>query len=168
MDDDAALRRERVVDATIEDLDAIALLPLSVHLDSYGSAMATKSKQGHIDDTRVAIEKMGDIRLTMDRYGHLFPGSEAAAIERIRSVFTQSVELRKTGTTDPQQFQQQSGCDSVRARCELVPLGATNHHALKNEKTQRFPENTEEKAGFSGERLRWELNPRWRICNPLP
>ncbi len=24
----------------------------------------------------------------------------------------------------------------------------------------------EEKAGFSVERLRWELNPRWRICNP--
>jgi hypothetical protein len=41
-----------------------------------------------------------------------------------------------------------------------------SHHQDSNEKTPRFPENDEEKAGFSVERLRWELNPRWRICNP--
>ncbi len=80
----------------------------------------------------------------MDRYGHLFPGSEAAAIERIRGAFTQPVETRKTGTADSQQFQQQSGCEPKRARCELMPLGATNHHTPSNEKTPLFPENTEE------------------------
>ncbi len=61
-----------------------------------------------------------------------------------------------------------SGCDSVRGRCETMPLTTATHHKNPNEKTPRFPENSEEKAGFSGERLRWELNPRWRICNPLP
>jgi len=67
-----------------------------------------------------------------------------------------------------QQIQQQSGFDAVRARCAKLPLAIPNHHLAKNEKTPRFPENTEEKAGFSGERLRSELNRRWRICNPLP
>ena len=47
-------------------------------------------------------------------------------------------------------------------------LATANHHRGTNEKTPRFPENDEGKAGFSVERLRWELNPRWRICNPLP
>jgi len=47
-----------------------------------------------------------------------------------------------------------------------VPLANPNHHLDKNEKTPRFPENTEEQAGFSGKRLRSELNRRWRICNP--
>ena len=117
------------------------------------------------------IMRHSDIRLTMDRYGHLFPGSEAAAIERIRGAFTQPSEQRKTGTSEVRGVQhlvQHSGFDSGRARCETVPLANPNHHLDKNEKTPRFPENTEEKAGFSGKRLRSELNRRWRICNPLP
>jgi site-specific recombinase XerD len=114
------------------------------------------------------IMRHSDIRLTVDRYGHLFPGSEAAAIERIRGMFNQRSELRKTGTSTLEHLWQQSGCDSVRARGETVPLATPNHHKDANEKTPRFPENDEEKAGFSDERLRWELNPRWRICNPLP
>lgn len=43
----------------MEDYETIAALPLNVHLDDYGAAMASNSKQGHIDDTRTAIEKMG-------------------------------------------------------------------------------------------------------------
>ena len=125
-------------------------------------------KEGADVKTVQTIMRHSDIRLTMDRYGHLFPGSEAAAIERIRWVFAQPNELRKTGTADPQQIPQQSGFNSVRARYESVPLTTANHHQEPNEKTPLFPENTEEKAGFTVERLRWELNPRWRICNPLP
>ena len=45
------------------------------------------------------IMRHSGIRLTMDRFGHLFPGSEVAAIERIRGAFTQPIKQRKTGTT---------------------------------------------------------------------
>lgn len=56
---DVALRRELVIDPAIEDQNKIVSIPLSKLLDAYGSAMASKSKQGHIDDTRIAIEKFG-------------------------------------------------------------------------------------------------------------
>ena len=59
LDDEAAQRREGLTDVAREDIEAIAVMPLKVHLDGYGSAMASKSKQGHIDDTRIAIEKFG-------------------------------------------------------------------------------------------------------------
>ncbi len=60
---------------------------------------------------------------TLDRYVHLFPGSEAAAVERIRSAFTQSVELRQTGTEamlGVQHLVQQSGRFSVRTGASRV------------------------------------------------
>lgn len=122
-------------------------------------------KSGADVKTVQTIMRHSDIRLTMDRYGHLFPGSEAAAIERIRGIFTQPKEQRKTGTAPTAH----STALSIRTdadRCGIVPLATPNHHQDTNEKTPRFPENDEEKAGFSVERLRWELNPRWRICNP--
>jgi len=117
------------------------------------------------------IMRHSDIRLTMDRYVHLFPGSEAAAISRMRDVFTQPTELRKTGTADPQQFQQQLGSETVPFRA----TGSDENTSASNppipsghEKTQRFKGFFLQKAGFQVKRLRWELNPRWRICNPLP
>jgi integrase len=61
-----------------------------------------------------AIMRHSDIRLTMDKYGHLFPGSEAAAMERMRSFFIHPVAIRKTGTSDLQQNLQQSGIFGVR------------------------------------------------------
>ena len=124
-------------------------------------------KSGADVKTVQTIMRHSDIRLTMDRYGHLFPGSEAAAIERIRWAFTQPGELRKTGTT-PTALATALTVRGGAGRCDSLPLTTANHHQDSNEKTPRFPENDEEKAGFSVERLRWELNPRWRICNPLP
>ena len=53
-----------------------------------------------------------------------------------------------TKRADPQQIPQQSGCDAVRARCETMPLTSANHHQDSNEKTPRFPNNIQEKAGF--------------------
>ena len=55
----------------------------------------------------------------------------------------------------------------TRCKVRNGALTTANYHQVPNEKTPLFPENTEEKAGFSGERLRWELNPRWRICNAI-
>ena len=117
------------------------------------------------------IMRHSDIRLTMDRYGHLYTGSEAAAIRRMRDVFTQPTELRKTGTADPQQFQQQLGSETVPFRatgCDENTDISDESIGSGHEKTQRFQGFFLQKAGFQVKRLRWELNPRWRICNPLP
>ena len=89
-----------------------------------------------------------DIRLTVDRYGHLFPGSEAAAIERIRGAFFKPSELRLTGTGAPLRLPQQSGCDAVRARCETVPLATLENPRGSNKKTLRFHGIPMKKQGF--------------------
>jgi hypothetical protein len=82
------------------------------------------------------IMRHSDIRLTVDRIGHLFPCSE-------------TVPFRATG------------CDENTAPTNLpIPSG--------HEKTQLFKGCFLQKAGLKVKRLRWELNPRWRICNPLP
>ena len=90
-----------------------------------------------------------DIKLTLDRYGHLFPGSEAAAVERIRFMFTQSVAIRKTGTTDApgvQHLVQQSargtmrnGADSCIESGEQEAISFIPRNQSENEKTQEKP-----------------------------
>ncbi len=114
-----------------------------------------------------SIMRHSDIRLTMDRYGHLFPGSEAAAIERIRGAFTLPLDLRKTGTAHPQQFQQQSGCDSVRGRCETLPLETAGRGRSSNEKTPHFPEKTKENTGFLFSEVDGARTRNLRIDSPV-
>jgi len=41
-----------------------------------------------------------DIKLTLDRYGHLFPGSEAEAVARLRDAFRTVEVFQATGTHD--------------------------------------------------------------------
>ncbi len=63
-----------------------------------------------------AVMRHSDIRLTMDRYGHLFPGAEADAISRLEEAFVQP--LAATGTTDEhgkqQHWLQHSGFQAVQ------------------------------------------------------
>ena len=67
-----------------------------------------------------------DIKLTLQRYGHLFPGSEAAAVARIRDAFTNPLELAATGTTgqsadpDCERNCQHSERETMRSGCEPV------------------------------------------------
>ena len=64
------------------------------------------------------------ITLTMDTYGHLFPGQEAEAVVRMREMLNEpdSVPLLATGTDNQAQLlAQQSGVNSVRIsakRCD--------------------------------------------------
>lgn len=71
------------------------------------------------------------ITLTMDTYGHLFPGQEADAVARMRDMLVEDTDaaemLRATGTNDPtadraQQLAQQLGRETERSgatRCEM-------------------------------------------------
>ncbi len=46
------------------------------------------------------IMRHSDIKLTLDRYGHLFPGSEADAVKRLESVFCRPIASAATGTDE--------------------------------------------------------------------
>ncbi len=73
-----------------------------------------------------AIMRHADIKLTLQRYGHLFPGSESAAVARIRDAFTNPVRIAATGTdsrlpdADCQRKCQQSEGETVRFPCDSV------------------------------------------------
>lgn len=47
-----------------------------------------------------SVMRHADIKLTLDRYGHLFPGSEADAVARLRGAFCTSEQLQATGTDE--------------------------------------------------------------------
>ncbi len=47
-----------------------------------------------------SVMRRADIKLTLDRYGHLFPGSEAEAVARLRHAFQANDTLLATGTND--------------------------------------------------------------------
>ena len=152
----------------------IVTMPLKLHLDDYGSAMASKSKEGHIDDTRIAVVKFGFETLkdiTADKVNkyasELRKAGRAAAIERMRDTFTQPAELRKTGTADTQQLGREKVL-SVATDCKNNQIDNKPPELSEHKKAQHFEVFFLQKAGFKVKRLRWELNPRWRICNPLP
>mgnify|MGYP002625662359 FL=1 len=73
-----------------------------------------------------SVMRHSTIILTMDTYGHLFPGQEADAVARLRCFLGKpfAEALRATGTDDSfpgspaahmQRSVQQSGCESVRS-----------------------------------------------------
>jgi integrase len=47
-----------------------------------------------------SVMRHADIKLTLDRYGHLFPGSEAEAVARLRHAFQANDAVLATGTND--------------------------------------------------------------------
>ena len=65
------------------------------------------------------LMRHSSITLTMDTYGHLFPGQEAETVHRLPDMDTDDDALAATGTDDatanpalnPQHIPQQSGCD---------------------------------------------------------
>ena len=83
-----------------------------------------------------SIMRHSDIKLTLDRYGHLFPDAEADAVSRVRSAYTQP--MRATGTNES------AGCSArfsnhETKRCENVQNDATKDQLAGNELTNRFP-----------------------------
>jgi len=80
------------------------------------------------------VMRHSTITLTMDTYGHLFPGQEADAVAGMRDVlFTLPEALRATGTDNSgaevlkiaqheksAALAQQLGCETVRSGCDVV------------------------------------------------
>ncbi len=86
----------------------------------HGEAVSQKAIVALVGDVKTVQTIMchSDIRLTIERCDHLFPGSEAAAFESMRGVFAKPAELRKTGTSDRQQL----GRETVRNRAMNLHL----------------------------------------------
>lgn len=66
-----------------------------------------------------SIMRHSTIKLTVDLYGHLFPGMEASATGRMRSFFANEIQLRATGTADDCMRK----CE--RPPCTVVQFGAS-------------------------------------------
>ena len=84
------------------------------------------------------------IKLTLDRYGHLFPKAEADAVTRLRSAFSQPLKLRATGASDLQvnysetrglQIGVQSGFNSMRQGVKQCHYDEKEGMDSDNEKT---------------------------------
>jgi integrase len=122
--------------------------------------------------TLQSVMRHSDIKLTLQRYGHLFPGSEAAAVSRIRTAFSNPLRLSATGTdsADCQRSCQQSASEPVRkvgvncnsVRNEQEEHGAGKHSETKG-KTRKFVSFPWEKTS-TPERIRTSDR---RIRNPV-
>jgi hypothetical protein len=124
-------------------------------------------------------------RLTVDRYAHARLHDLRGALEALpdydhrQTADNQTGQLRATGTdgaTNPSG----AGAQRVaqRRERETVPFDATPSDKSDAESTEnKTPGESQVEApsevvrvdAISDEkRRRWESNPRWRICNPLP
>jgi len=81
------------------------------------------SMTGAHPKTVQTVMRHSSITLTMDTYGHLFPGQEAEAVDRLQEMLNPPEALRATGTDSQtaQRLAQRTGRDSGRPsamRCE--------------------------------------------------
>lgn len=76
------------------------------------------------------VMRHSSITLTMDTYGHLFPGSEADAIERMRDVMTTTPDaLRATGTDGAGQPAWQDGKTRAQRHAQRAERGTVQFGA---------------------------------------
>ena len=104
------------------------------------------------------VMRHSTIKLTMDTYGHLFPGEEADAVTRLSDIFGTAPEsLQATGTDGhgsecAQHWAQHSGCD----RREILRINATPCDAsLEEDQEKKSPKfRTDENLGERCESVR--------------
>ena len=114
-----------------------------------------------------AVLRHSDIKLTLQRYGHLYKGAESNAVARIRDAFTQPMTQRKTGTSDPQQIQQQLGCQAMRSGAVPYTNSRSNAVVFTASKTLATIRETQQKQGFSINSPSRTRTYDLRIRNPL-
>lgn len=110
------------------------------HLDFHALRHTTATwliQAGADVQTVQSVLRHSDIKLTLQRYGHLFPGSEAAAVSRLQSAFGRA-SRESTGTEGAQRIRQRQGRDSmrldasVRENRELATKPAVSDDSKKN------------------------------------
>ena len=122
------------------------------------------------------IMRHSTITLTMDTYGHLFPGQESEAVENIKTILVAPPEVLTEATAPPegarelQQNLQQSARGNVRRRALRCDQPPEEENSPKSPKTARKPRNAEKKASNRGEDRssgRGIRTPDTRIMIPL-
>jgi integrase len=85
-----------------------------------------------------SVMRHADIKLTLDRYGHLFPGSEADAVARLRSASCTSEMLLATGTdeTGPRGYSANYSAQGA-FECESGREDARKHAPKKGRATNK-------------------------------
>ncbi len=93
-----------------------------------------------------------DIKLTLERYGHLLPGSEAAAVARLRSAFAPPQPLEATGTDGDDSGAQRSRQQSQRQRVQNRATGCDSLDAMVGMATDLEPNENQGKPLVSQEK----------------
>lgn len=87
-----------------------------------------------------AVMRHSDIKLTLDRYGHLYPGSEAAAVAMVRDAFLAPHAAKATGTDEKAlHICGQSACETVQncaTSCETLGPAVAMATGEKTNKNQ--------------------------------
>ena len=120
--------------------------------------------------------------LTIGRYSHTRLHDIKGALDALPTWSEQSepVALQATGTdaaaaSNPrlsaQRVAQQSERETVPIRanpCTSIDAAATENKSPADSQVEPPGEVVQMSATADEQRRRWESNPRWRICNPLP
>jgi hypothetical protein len=108
-----------------------------------------------------SVMRHSDIKLTLDRYGHLFPSAEADAVARLRGAFQKQESLAATGTDCPHSDNSQgaSACDRVRKDAIEWNLSSAKDSQSVHEKTLVSQGLTEKNQGLGAMRA-LGLEPR--------
>ncbi len=93
-----------------------------------------------------SVMRHSSITLTMDTYGHLFPGQEADTLARLPAMMGEGPEtLRATGTADahPPQYPQQLGRESMRSGATSCENKSTDGALVLGRQTPKIAESSE-------------------------
>jgi len=93
-----------------------------------------------------SVMRHSDIKLTLDRYGHLFPGAEADAVSRLRGAFNRSISMQATGTNNISGGSIASSSSQGAFQCDKVRKDASK---AGNETPPNSHEKTLVSQGFT-------------------
>ncbi len=99
-----------------------------------------------------SVLRHSDIKLTLDRYGHLFPGSEAAAVARLRSAFVSPLPLAATGTVGTDNGAQRSRQQLQRQMVQNPAVGCESFDQVIAKATEQKTNETTEETEVSHEK----------------
>jgi hypothetical protein len=107
---------------------------------------------GEHPKTIQTVLRHSSITLSMDTYGHLFPGQESAAVNKLHATMVgPSASLLATGTADDVAIRSsQSAAHAQRAGRETLPERASRCDAADPNRAQKKPPKSRPVADLSG------------------
>ena len=163
--DDLAAARQNWLQAVLDDPDAYSQRESSTFLadvNDQGERLDFHSLRhtcgawmalgGEHPKTIQTVLRHSSITLSMDTYGHLFPGQESAAVNKLHATMVgPSASLLATGTADDVAIRSsQSAAHAQRAGRETLPERASRCDASDPSRAQTKPPKSRPVADLSG------------------